>query len=64
MNEPYNREVNQRETQGVDEARARAALDEIAAQPLEDRADAVEALVASLESALDSTSLAGPSARS
>ncbi|HEX2258861.1 MAG TPA: hypothetical protein VHJ40_03865 [Actinomycetota bacterium] len=49
--------MNQPEAHGLDEALARATLDEIAAQPLEDRADAVEALVARLESALDSTSV-------
>jgi hypothetical protein len=48
--------VNESPDQESDEARARAILAEIAAQPLEERADAVEALVARLERELDATS--------
>jgi hypothetical protein len=56
VNEPHIPELKQ-DPQAFDEARARATLDDIAARPLEDRADAVEALVARLESELDATSV-------
>jgi hypothetical protein len=56
VNESRPQEANESDVQELDEARAQAILEEIAAGPLEERADAVEALVARLESELDATS--------